>query len=51
MTIDYKNGRGRVVGEEPQGLIYVSEFYDDGENYQGSKLFGFLSIKSTYNMW
>lgn len=51
MTIDYKNGRGRVVGEEHQGLIYVAEFYDDGENYQGSKLFGFLSIKSTYNMW
>ena len=51
MTIEYTEGRVRIAGEEPQGLIYVSEIYHNGENYHGNKLFGFLSIKSTYNMW
>ena len=51
MTIEYKNGRVISSGNVPEGLIYIKEYYDDGENYNGCRLFGFLSIESTYNMW
>ena len=51
MTIEYKNGRVISSGNVPEGLIYIKEYYADGENYNGCRLFGFLSIESTYNMW